>query len=170
MVSARNGLCGVVVVVEDAGVHSCIKESAQAAADPCFYPVPRACPPPPACCLPLHAAAAPACVAEPTKRASVQDTLGRLWWWEAGRSCAYRAPSGEALFYAGYTQVKWETAPACRAAVTPTLINSMADAEGRLWSWEEDDNCVFRDANGGPVTHQQLLAAVSSPAPAPTDG
>lgn len=120
-------------------------------------------------CVATAAAAAPACVAEPTKRTSVQDTLGRLWWWEQSRSCAYRAPSREAIFYPGYVAVKWETAPTCQQARIPTLINSMADAEGRLWSWEHSDNCVFRDASGAPVTHQQLLTAVSL-APPPTEG
>lgn len=62
-------------------------------------------------------------------------------------------------------QIKWDAAPNCRSE--PTLINSMADAEGRLWGWHDDvreagggENCRFVGVDGKPVMHQDLLAAV----------
>lgn len=88
-----------------------------------------------------------------------QDTLGRLWWTEkVGEklvSCAYRRAEGEAVYYGGYLQVKWETAPACPQ--TPTLINSMPDAQFRLWGWIESDiNCKFVTSAGEPVMKDSL--------------
>lgn len=58
----------------------------------------------------------------------LQDATGRLWWWENGQSCAYRAAGDSPIYYDGYVQVKWDTSPACDVA--PTLHNAMADANG----------------------------------------
>lgn len=57
------------------------------------------------CCAVLHAVA-PVCTSKPTKRTAVQDTLGRLWWFESGLSCCYRDAQGASLTYPGYVQVR----------------------------------------------------------------
>lgn len=57
-------------------------------------------------------------------------------------------------------QVKWETSPACHGEAT--LINSMADAESRLWGWDEatGNSCKFVDTHGKAVKHDNMLQAV----------
>lgn len=68
-------------------------------------------------------------------------------------------------------QIKWETAVACLGQ--PTLINSMADAEGRLWGWEERSgdgvNCKFVDAGGKAVRHDSMLQAIIAVSAAESD-
>lgn len=101
-----------------------------------------------------------ACTAAAPQLAFLQDTLGRLWWTEAGASCAYKDSDGKPLYYTGYIQVKWETAPHCSFAATKD--NSMADAQGRLWSWIEESltNCVFVTTDGSSPL--KLIEPVSS--------
>ncbi len=43
------------------------------------------------------------------------------------------------LPHTGYAQNTWDSAPACQA--TPTAGNSNRDASGRLWGWEQQQNC-----------------------------
>lgn len=43
-------------------------------------------------------------------------------------SCAYRNAAGEAMYYAGYQQVDWDTAEPCGFAATKD--NAMKDAQG----------------------------------------
>jgi hypothetical protein len=57
-------------------------------------------------------------------------------------------------------QVKWETTGTC-TNTPPTLVTSMADAEGRLWWFESGANCAYRHKDGSAFTQQQLQAAVS---------
>lgn len=49
----------------------------------------------------------------------------------------------------------------------------MADAEGRLWGWDErsgdGDNCKFVDAGGKAVRHESMLQAIIAVAAAETD-
>jgi hypothetical protein len=69
------------------------------------------------------------------------------------------------------TQVKWETAAACLGE--PTLINAMADAEGRLWGWDERSgdgvSCKFVDAGGKAVRHESMLQAIIAVSAAESD-
>lgn len=92
-----------------------------------------------------------------------QDLDGRLWWVVTSganwTSCAYRAADGTPVFYEGYVQVKWETSPAC--VETPTMVNSVADANSRLWSWQEGSdgegvNCKFVKADGAAVLKSKV--------------
>lgn len=62
-----------------------------------------------------------------------------------------------------FLQIKWETAPQC--ASEPTLISAMPDAQGRLWGWENDDNCVFvHHENHEAITHSELVDTVAKSA------
>ena len=72
------------------------------------------------------------CPATPDRTNSVQDALGRLWGYDAELQgpCAFRAEDGASLQYAGYIQVKFDTAPACAGTLTST--NSIEDAQGAL--------------------------------------
>jgi hypothetical protein len=92
-----------------------------------------------------------------------QDLNGRLWWVSTTGpdwiSCAYRAADGSPIYYEGYVQVKWETSPACPE--TPTMVNSVADANNRLWSWIEGqdgsgENCKFVKADGAAVMKAEV--------------
>lgn len=70
------------------------------------------------------------------------------------------------------SQVQWDSSPACKGPAT--LINSMGDANGRLWGWETDKqpegvNCKFVDGAGKAVMHDGLLAAVIKVAAAESD-
>eukprot|EP00879_Flechtneria_rotunda_P030689 GHRR01033357.1.p1 GENE.GHRR01033357.1~~GHRR01033357.1.p1 ORF type:complete len:103 (-),score=40.63 GHRR01033357.1:590-898(-) len=87
---------------------------------------------------------------------ALQDTEGRLWWYESGRSCAYRGADGKPLYYIGYVQVKWDTAPACPG--TATLTNSMADAQGRMWGWSDNKPCKYVKADGTAVKYAVVAA------------
>ncbi|KAJ9505647.1 hypothetical protein QJQ45_008445 [Haematococcus lacustris] len=97
--------------------------------------------------------AATRCKSSPTAYNSKPDTYGNLWGFENGSSCAYKAANGAAIFYQGYVQsgaysspssagmassstasassavvTSWETAPACRQAVTD--FNYQPDSAG----------------------------------------
>eukprot|EP00877_Chromochloris_zofingiensis_P003619 jgi/Chrzof1/13258/Cz07g26150.t1 len=100
------------------------------------------------------------CQNAPNRTNSVQDTYGRLWGWEQHHTCAFRSSNGSAVFYDGYVQVKWETSPACTA--TPNMINSMRDAEGRLWGWEHNKNCAFKDSFGKAVLYSGYTPAADN--------
>ena len=63
-----------------------------------------------------------------TRQHAHADTMGRLWWFEDGVSCAYRDAADKPIYYEGYSGVKWETAAVCD--ITPTAVNVMADANG----------------------------------------
>jgi hypothetical protein len=46
------------------------------------------------------------------------------------------------------TSLTWQDAPACLAA--PDANNTSKDDLGRLWGWEADASCAFKDAAGLP--------------------
>jgi hypothetical protein len=96
----------------------------------------------------------------------LQDLNGRLWWvvvsGQSWVSCAYRAADGSPVYYDGYQQVQYDNSPSCDA--TPTMINAMADASGRLWGWKEGQegegvNCRFLKADGSPVMREEVFIA-----------
>jgi hypothetical protein len=103
------------------------------------------------------------CLPATTPHFPKQDLDGRLWWvltsGAGWTSCAYRAADGTPVYYEGYVQVKWETSPAC--VETPTMVNSVADANSRLWSWQEGSegegqNCKFVKADGAAVLKSEI--------------
>lgn len=104
------------------------------------------------------------CADTPSQANSVQDGDGRLWGYDAKQAipCAFRAESGAPVVFPGYVPLKFETAPACGAALTSA--NSMEDEAGRLWGWDQTskENCAFKDASSGQPVYY------AAPAPSPT--
>lgn len=77
-------------------------------------------------------ATAPAC-SEPLVISSSQgDTVGRLWGYENGHSCAFKDEQQQALSPKQRTTLQtWSSAPSCPHIPTPG--NSAPDSLGRLW-------------------------------------
>jgi hypothetical protein len=107
---------------------------------------------------------APLCAEQPSINNSVADTMARLWGFENGMSCAFRAADGSSLGYVGYIPVDWQVAPRCNATA-PDANNSVADSAGRRWGWSAvGNNCAFKDEEGTaiPTSDAVLLPAGSS--------
>jgi hypothetical protein len=83
---------------------------------------------------------APACEEQPTGSNSRSDSLGRLWGWQNGQSCAFRTATRQPVF------ITWDTARSC--AGTPTASNSVSDSIGRRWGYQQGRSCAFRAAQG----------------------
>jgi hypothetical protein len=54
----------------------------------------------------------------------------------------------------------WQAAPACSAA--PGANNTSKDDLGRLWGWEADASCAFKDAAGLPLFTFELAPVCMS--------
>ncbi|GLC45798.1 hypothetical protein PLESTF_000656500 [Pleodorina starrii] len=116
---------------------------------------------------------APACASAPEPVTSEADASGRLWGWELGRECAFkladntplRLSSGSAnmsdVEAASPTEmvargavptaasISWRASPRCTAA--PSKFNSVMDSRGRLWGFELNASCAFKDDGSVPV-------------------
>ena len=102
------------------------------------------------------------CGAAPNATNSVQDQLMRLWGWEHGSGCAFKAADHNPIYYPGYSQrAVWATAPACTAA--PNATNSKPDTNGRLWGWENEANCVFNSTSNGTAAAPRATATAAAP-------
>jgi hypothetical protein len=87
-------------------------------------------------------ATAPACSQAPTSLNSVSDGSGRLWGFEGGRSCVFRAAAVSPSQPVSYTAVSWQAAPTCSGV--PNARTSVSDDLGRLWSWQNGQSCAYR--------------------------
>jgi hypothetical protein len=79
----------------------------------------------------------------------VADAGGRLWGWEAGRSCAFRYASGRPIFYTSYEPGNWVTTPACNA--DPFAADAVSDSKLRSWAWEGGVLCAYKDDHLQPI-------------------
>jgi len=87
---------------------------------------------------------APRCMGLPDDRAQVtKDTVGRLWGWQKGISCAFKTRDNEPLVADDpHIGDAWDGAPPCEGNATGP--NSVSDSFGRLWGWEDGNSCAFR--------------------------
>lgn len=69
-----------------------------------------------------------------------RDSLGRLWGWENGTSCAYKSPDNM-----DPSDAHWLSAPRCTFPATE--YNVQKDKEGHPWGFDHSTNtsCSFRD-------------------------
>lgn len=74
---------------------------------------------------------APSCTKAPTSLNSVADSSGRLWGWEKGVSCVFRAAAVGPSQPVSYAATTWQAAPTCWGVPTPQT--SVLDDLGRLW-------------------------------------
>jgi hypothetical protein len=105
--------------------------------------------------------AEPACPFAPTADNSISDAQGRLWGRHNGRECVFKGASGSAgsAALARSVPLKWQSAVACRAAATNA--NSVVDADGKLWGWENGRSCAHRNAAGPAGSSSSNNRAVS---------
>jgi hypothetical protein len=92
------------------------------------------------------------------------DTEGRSWGWYNGQSCKHSrsSPQNAALTAAQQQQQQsWDAAPPCTYQLTAD--NGRADAQGRLWGWQDGRSCRHTGSIGSspPITP-------SSPSPPPS--
>jgi hypothetical protein len=87
-------------------------------------------------------AQAPTCNRAPTILNSVADSSGRLWGWEKGQSCVFRAVSVSTTQPVSYAATTWQAAPSCTGIPTPQT--SVVDDLGRLWGWQYGQSCAYR--------------------------
>lgn len=91
----------------------------------------------------------PPCPFQPSKTNSVSDMQGRFWSWNNGVECVFRTPAipGGQQPTAKPVKMDWETAVTCDDA--PNERNSVVDDNGRLWGWQNDTSCAFRQWGKG---------------------
>eukprot|EP00198_Chlamydomonas_reinhardtii_P004729 XP_001694065.1 predicted protein [Chlamydomonas reinhardtii] len=95
----------------------------------------------------------PSCSVYPAPSGVRQDSAGRLWSSEGGKSCVYRTSDGRSAAW-------FDVAPACAADPSDANIHS-TDAQGRRWGWENARSCAFRDAKGQPRAKQEQVSAAA---------
>jgi hypothetical protein len=88
---------------------------------------------------------APRCVGEPAAGPdTLKDSLGRLWGWQNGESCAYKGADGQPeAAMDPFVGVAWEHAPPCREPRTED--NVVQDGFGRAWGWQDGNSCRYDD-------------------------
>jgi len=87
-------------------------------------------------------AVAPTCTRAPTSLNSVADSSGRLWGWEKGQSCVFRAAAVAPTQPVSYSATTWQSSPSCWGVPSPQ--NSVLDDLGRLWGWQNGASCAYR--------------------------
>lgn len=87
-------------------------------------------------------ATAPTCARAPISLNSVADSTGRLWGWEKGISCVFRASAVAPTQPVSYSATTWQSAPTCWGVPTPQT--SVLDDMGRLWGWQQGASCAYR--------------------------
>lgn len=87
-------------------------------------------------------ASARTCVRAPTSLNSVADSSGRLWGWEKGQSCVFRARFVADSQPVSYSATTWQSSPTCWGVPTPQ--NSVMDDLGRMWGWQNGASCAYR--------------------------
>ncbi len=87
---------------------------------------------------------APRCAGRPDDRAQVtRDTVGRLWGWQKGISCAFKSRDNQPLVPSDpAVGDAYDRAPLCDGVATAP--NSLSDSFGRLWGWQDGRSCSFR--------------------------
>jgi hypothetical protein len=88
-----------------------------------------------------------ACPFAPTADNSISDAQGRLWGKHSGRECVFKAATGTGRSAAAKAGITWQSAAVCKAA-SATNANSVLDADGKLWGWENGRSCAHRNAAG----------------------
>lgn len=89
--------------------------------------------------------------------AALAPGAGRLWGWQAGRSCAFRDQRTQLPSPPGQVLVTWDTAPVCKGK--PWGSNAVRGADGQLWGYENGASCAFRKA----ATTQATMWASAPP-------
>lgn len=91
------------------------------------------------------------------------DTEGRSWGWYNGQSCKHSRspPQNAALTAAQQQQQSWDAAPPCKYQLTAD--NGRADAQGRLWGWQDGRSC----RHTGSISSSPPITP-SSPSPPPS--
>ena len=101
---------------------------------------------------------APACAGEPGAGVSaVRDSVGRLWGWQGGASCAFKDGDRPVTNADPLVGTTWEAAPRCD--FPRIAANSVQDTWGRWWGWQDGVSCKF-------LTRRQAAAAAAAAAAA----
>jgi hypothetical protein len=129
---------------------------------------------------------APTCPS--TDTSAFKDGQGRLWGWDSSKSvsCVFKTADGKPVYGTGgtaaagavasayflnQTALNWETAPSCKGSVQNWVSK---DSAGRLWGWENNTSCAFKDSVGNPLFpatpagNATTASVAPSPTPSPT--
>ncbi|GFR49570.1 hypothetical protein Agub_g11617, partial [Astrephomene gubernaculifera] len=114
--------------------------------------------------------------------------------WESGHECAYKNADNSPLVLPGASNnvqpvspeemtargavptaasITWRATPACSQS-KPSKLTSVMDSRGRLWGWENNASCAFKDANDAPLydwtTAPRCLGDVSDSSSVDSEG
>ncbi|GFH10386.1 uncharacterized protein HaLaN_05689, partial [Haematococcus lacustris] len=128
---------------------------------------------------------APRCQNQPSVGTAVPDFSGKLWGWESGSACAYRASDGSQVsfdllrLWAPESETPgsphrtgpvtrhllatsgWWWAPACKNTVSTSYAIDKVDSS-LLWGSDSGSSCAFKDSNGKPLQLYDITPVCTS--------